>query len=256
MKNTTIITVAALLAAGTAFANAETQDVDFSSTGTTYKQAGFRGFDFSLSLAKGNWLSLPESSGIIELPSTLTLNSISLYGANTWYKMNNSNGLGIAIYSKGAAEDSSTLWTFVGGSDWKTDGNVSNTTSSVNSPTTFTFGTNGLTLEKNTLYTAVFYAGQAAFNNLTTSSTLTSSTFVGNEYKNTTDFSSATIATVGLIYNEKTSGGVLYKGTNEALGTGTPKASFNVTIPEPSAFGLLAGLGALALAGTRRRRRK
>ncbi len=40
------------------------------------------------------------------------------------------------------------------------------------------------------------------------------------------------------------------KGTYNAL------AIVVSTIPEPSAFGLLAGLGALALAGTRRRRRK
>ena len=35
-----------------------------------------------------------------------------------------------------------------------------------------------------------------------------------------------------------------------------PKYSIVTSIPEPSAFGLLAGLGALALAGSRRRRRK
>ena len=45
-------------------------------------------------------------------------------------------------------------------------------------------------------------------------------------------------------------GAALYSVTNLSFSTGV------VALPEPSAFGLLAGLGALALAGTRRRRRK
>ena len=74
-------------------------------------------------------------------------------------------------------------------------------------------------------------AGTLAFGSTTLTSSMDDDTLLGavSDY-----FKGAAISSVSFIGNVLTIG----------------------AIPEPSAFGLLAGLGALALAGTRRRRRK
>ncbi|MGF0069078.1 PEP-CTERM sorting domain-containing protein [Candidatus Spyradosoma sp. SGI.093] len=88
--------------------------------------------------------------------------------------------------------------------------------------------------------------------------------FAFQDYNTNTDSASVTIVFEEAIKWEsgyKILAGVVANGNSSGSNTDSYTisgitASYTAAIPEPSAFGLLAGLGALALAGTRRRRRK
>lgn len=216
------IAVATLLAAGSAFANA--------ATGTAV-------FDFKASDLGGETelASVTLNDALTEFDATIAALSGNLVGGD-WNNYNASVNTG-TIPTAGTPE-----YDFIKGA-------------TKSASLTLTFGNLVAgSLYDITLVTGVPFEGAGTWNALTTENTYTSSSLTlgaeNIEVKGIT-----TYQVLGVTANEV--GQITFKINNK----GSHSASFNyasitgAVIPEPSAFGLLAGLGALALVGTRRRRK-
>ena len=270
MKN--YITIAALLAAGTAFANAYTVETDSSfytnpnawvyvwtgngadtnwgtagnwecltSLGASSTQAAanapagadpaFIGYD--LSLDNGSQVLTSNTEAItVSVPSTLSTNATrTVYlGSNVTLSGGDNIFQGVT-FNFGDFSGTSTISM---GDFWKQAGTVSFAGDVTMTGDTFSY----------TLFSATnMYQNAGTWDARAVSVTDAS----GNKLTYTTD--EARFGTAGYYWLEE---------SGEASASGN--SSFTLTlhaaaVPEPSAFGLLAGLGALALVASRRRRR-
>lgn len=215
------ITIAALLAAGTAFAEAV--------EGTSL-------FDFKASDLEEattlTYVTLEDST--TQFKATIAALSGNL-AAGSWENYSSANTATIPSYGtpeydfiKGANKDASLTLTF--------ENLVAGTSYDIS------------------LTTGVPFEGQGSWNTLTTENAYTETSLaLGAENIHAKGITTYNVK--GIVADAN--GTISFKINNK----GYHSASFNsatisgAVIPEPSAFGLLAGLGALALVGARRRRR-
>lgn len=239
-------TLIALLALAS-FSYGVTTDATFTHSDNT-AQAGYIGFTFNLS---DEWLT--ANPAVTEEYTAFELTSITLQGANTWYKLfetNNNSGLVVL--------DSTNK--IIGKSNWNPTVGTSSTVGGKSSyPLTYSFLTttvvdgtsssaSSLTLDLDSDYKVLIYGNKTAFDALTINSTVTS-------YSGPTDGSTIpdSIATAGLrVHNGVTNGTMI--NNNGTINAGVfPVVSFSgQLVPEPTT----ATLSLLALAGLAARRRR
>ena len=216
---------------------------------TNNNQGGYAGFTFNLS---ADWLT--ASPAEIEEYTAFELTSITLQGAETWFRLYNANNdSGLVILDNSNA--------VVGKSNWDPSIGSATSVGGKNSyPLTYSFltttvvgetstTTSSLTLDLDTDYKVVIYGNKTAFDNLTVGTTLTS--LAGSENPNET----APIVAAGLRldYNASNTTGVMIGSGGAADATAFPTVSFSgQLVPEPTT----ATLSLLALAGLAARRRR
>ena len=270
MKN--YITVAALLAAGTAFANAYTVETDSSfytnPNAWVYVWTG-TGADNAWGTA-GNWVTLRSLSA-----SSTQAAANAPAGADPafiGYDLSFDNGSQVLTSTDDALTISAPQW-LDGGKRIYLGSNV--TLSGGNNgfkDVTFNFGdfSGTSTISMGDFWKqnyTVSFAGDVTMTEGTFSYTLFSAT---NMYQNMGTWDASAVSVTDASGNKLT-----YTTEEDLIGTagyywleetgagevdGSGNSPFKLTlhaaaIPEPSAFGLLAGLGALALVASRRRRR-
>lgn len=225
------LTLAVLLSAGTVLTNAAVYTTSLT-TGTANRGTGYYGF--TVALDDTFMSTVDEASSSVTLPDTVSLNSVSV-----WNRDNNpdhmyTGDVKLAVY---AYSTDGTTGTFLGLSS-----NVVSV-STINQELTFTF--ENVSISSTAQYQMLFVDSSATAESVDTF----------DEYKT----EAVGISLSVLLQSGLPRGDGTY--TNNTLnawgGQYMPKLSIvtSSSIPEPSAFGLLAGLGALALVASRRRRR-
>lgn len=238
MKN--YITVAAFLAAGTAFANATEWTVD-NSVDTTVSNFWANGFVFNLGVTDNSRLEVIPSTS--ELDALVYLSSVDV-NIRAISDATLQTGTGVTALSLVLCDKDFNIVS-VSSNEVSTTGNV-----------TWNFE-NATVSTKAANYLYYIDSANADVAKAAIGSVIT-------EVDTTKDWLVSAGASSLIKYNN-TSGllSLAFIGSNQTVSYNdvnsvqyAPKVSLTLTsVPEPSAFGLLAGLGALALVGARRRRR-
>ena len=256
------ITVAALLAAGTAFANAEVVAVfncgGYNDGRNAWMDTTQGWTNATLGTSGGSFDVTARGSGIT-LSSTTSTGVFSSTGPGGSFTVSTPGGTGPYTIPEALETLSNDVLGEGYGTLWGGSTNLYGT-----GQTTFTLGN----LEANTQYTVYLFCARA--NNNNNGSVEWTTTTSGASWSVTTADGTSSGSTVQA--NGSTTGAnasivkVTFNtgdATEFAFDSGEG-ASFTLngivvdqgsTIPEPSAFGLLAGLGALALVASRRRRK-
>ena len=262
MKN--YITVAALLAAGTAFANADVVTIaeNFFGSSDTTQAAEFKGYDWGKPF-NGNWTADTDASGGVFGADTTDFSVVYQYGldggdadwsAGTLYYGTANNGamhdLGnrpSLTVSEGSASITGVAVTSGQGA---TVAVIQNTISMADLQSVTDLSLNFTVSGTGAIDVAVFYlaAGgdgddvkRLGLGNYSAAGTH-SLDFDYSEIDATKDGTFVVaVRNVGATWSHGSASALTWSGTS--------------AIPEPSAFGLLAGLGALALVASRRRRK-
>lgn len=225
------LTLAVLLSAGTVLTNAAVYTTSLT-TGNANRGTGYYGF--TVALDDTFMSTVDEASSSAVLPDTVSLDSVSVWNRDDKPDFMYTGDVKLAVY---AYSTDGTTGTFLGLSS-----NVVSV-STINQELTFTF--ENVSISSTAQYQMLFVSSSATADSVDTFS----------EYQDEAVGISLSVLDQGSLPR----GDGTY--TNNSLNAWNrfymPKLSIvtSSSIPEPSAFGLLAGLGALALVASRRRRR-